>query len=88
MTEEKMTRMVTGITVGVTLFLSVLFGILIYQWIKLGVQGARLDALQAEGEELHQQIQENQGILDGVLSDDEIMADLAIQNGWVTDNSK
>ena len=88
MTEEKMTRMVTGITVGVTLLLSVLFGILIYQWIKLGVQGARLDAAQAVGEALHQQIQENQGILDGVLSDDEIMADLAIQNGWVTDNSK
>ena len=88
MTEEKVARMVTGITIAGTLFLAVLFGILVYQWIELGVRGARLKALQAEGVALQQQIEESQGILNGVLNDNEIMTDLAIQQGWVTDNTK
>lgn len=87
MTQEKLTRMVTGIVVAVTLLLAVLFGILVYQWIRLGVQGARLNELRAEGEALQQQIDEGEGILDGLLNDDEIKTDLAIQQGWVTDNN-
>ena len=88
MTDEKMTRMVTGITVGATLLISVLISYAVYQWVEMGVRANRLDALKAEGAALQQQIDEDKDILNGIRSDDEIMTDLAIQNGWVTDNSK
>ena len=88
MTQEKLTRMVTAIVVAVTLLLSVLFGVLVYQWIKLGVQGARLNDLRAQGVALQQQIDEEEDVYNGILTDPEIMTDLAIQHGWQTNNNK
>lgn len=52
MTQEKMSRMVTGIVVAATLLLVVLFSVLIYQWITMGVVNRRLEAARAEAAEL------------------------------------
>ena len=52
MTQEKMSRMVTGIVVAATLLLVVLFSVLIYQWITFGVLGRRLEDARAEAAEL------------------------------------
>ena len=52
MTQEKMSRMVTGIVVAATLLLVVLFSVLIYQWITFGVLNRRLEDARAEAAEL------------------------------------
>ena len=52
MTQEKMSRMVTGIVVAATLLLVVLFSVLIYQWITFGVLDRRLKDARAEAAEL------------------------------------
>ena len=52
MTQEKMSRMVTGIVVAATLLLVVLFSVLIYQWITFGVLDRRLRDARAEAAEL------------------------------------
>ncbi|MBQ8375228.1 MAG: hypothetical protein IJX98_06640 [Clostridia bacterium] len=84
MTQEKMTKMVTGIVVAATVLLAFLFGFLVYQWITLGVQGHREQQLLQQKEALQQELATQEGILGGILTEDEIMTDLAIQNGFVS----
>ena len=52
MTQEKMSRMVTGIVVAATLLLVVLFSVLVYQWITIGVLDRRYRDAKAEEAEL------------------------------------
>ena len=52
MTEEKVSRMVTGIVVAATLLLVILFGVLIYQWITFGALDRRYQDVKAEADAL------------------------------------
>jgi cell division protein FtsB len=52
MTQEKMSRMVTGIVVAATLLLVVLFSVLVYQWITFGVLDRRYREAKAEADQL------------------------------------
>ena len=79
MTQEKLSRMVTGIVVAATLFLVVLFGVLVYQWITLGVQQRRLDAANAEWNQISAEMQERQEDLDEIMYDDTWKYDLFLK---------
>lgn len=48
MTQDKMRRIITAVTVACTALLVFLLSVLIYQWIKLGVQNNRAEDLKAE----------------------------------------
>ena len=69
MTQEKLSRMVTGIVVAATLFLVVLLGVLVYQWITLGAQQRRIDAALAESAKLESEEAEFGEDLDEVMND-------------------
>ena len=70
MTQEKLSRMVTGIVVAATLFLVVLFGVLVYQWITLGVQQRRMNAALAEWNQISAEMEESREDLDEIMYDD------------------
>ena len=46
MTQEKMRKLITAIAVAATLLLVILFSVLIYQWIKIGVYNKRIEKVQ------------------------------------------
>ena len=69
MTQEQMAKRVTGIVVAATLFLVVLLGVLVYQWITLGAQQRRIDAAQAEWNSLSSEIAEGEEDLDEAMND-------------------
>ena len=76
MTQEKLSRMITGIVAACTLFLLVLFGVLVYQWGTLGAQQRRLNMANAEYEQLMQDKAELEEDLEDLKSDDIIKFDL------------
>ena len=82
MTQEKMSRMVTGIVVAATLLLVVLFSVLIYQWITLGVLDRRHRDAQAEAAELAAKQEALQEDLDD-LGDPFWKLDLALKYGII-----
>lgn len=82
MTQEKMSRMVTGIVVAATLLLVVLFSILIYQWITFGVLDRRLEDARAEAAELAARQEELQEDLED-LGDPFWKHDLALKYGII-----
>jgi hypothetical protein len=79
MTQEKLSRMVTGIVVAATLFLAVLFGVLVYQWITMGVQQRRMDAALAEWVEISEEMEERKEDLDEIMYDDTWKYDLFLK---------
>ena len=81
MTQEKLSRMVTGIVVAATLFLVILFGVLIYQWITMGVQQRRLNDARAEAATLTGQYEELLEESEGF--DDFWRHDLALKYGII-----
>ena len=82
MTQEKVSRMVTGIVVAATLFLVVLFSVLVYQWITFGVQEKRLQSARAEEAALIAKEEELQEDLDD-LGDPFWKYDLALKYGII-----
>ncbi|MBO5363418.1 MAG: hypothetical protein J6A46_03740 [Clostridia bacterium] len=82
MTQEKVSRMVTGIVVAATLFLVVLLGVLVYQWVTLGVLQKRLDAAKAEEAALIQREEDLEEDLED-LGDPFWKYDLALKYGII-----
>ena len=81
MTQEKLSRMITGIVVAATLFLVILFGVLIYQWITMGVQQRRINEARAEAAALTEQYEELLEESEGF--DDFWRHDLALKYGII-----
>lgn len=79
MTQEKLSRMVTGIVVAATLFLTVLFGVLVYQWITMGVQQRRMDAALAEWAAISEEMEERKEDLDEIMYDETWKYDLFLK---------
>ena len=52
MTQEKMRTVITAFVVAATTLLVVLFGVLVYQWIKIGVLDARINEAEQKREQL------------------------------------
>ena len=79
MTQEKLSRMITGIVVAATLFLVILFGVLVYQWITMGVQQRRMDAALAEWNAISAEMEERKEDLDEIMYDDTWKYDLFLK---------
>ena len=69
MTQEQMAKRVTGIVVAATLFLVVLFSVLVYQWIKIGVNQSRINKAEAEYSALMDETNEAKEDLDEIMND-------------------
>lgn len=82
MTQEKMRKLITAFVSAGTLLLVVLLSVLIYQWIKIGVQTRREEELLSEQQRLQSIIDEGKMDLDYYES---VMGKewLAFQNGYV-----
>ncbi|MBQ8292084.1 MAG: hypothetical protein IJX88_06255 [Clostridia bacterium] len=48
MTQDKMRKLITAIVCAATLLLVILLSVLIFQWIKIGVQKKRIEEVQKE----------------------------------------
>ena len=82
MTQEKMRKIITACVATATLFLVILLGVLIYQWIKIGVLNSRIDKLETENARLEESIAAGEKDAEYYES---IMGKewLAFQNDWV-----
>ncbi len=69
MTQEQMAKRVTGIVVAATLFLVMLFAVLVYQWITIGVKQDRINKAEAESAALANDVGEAQEDLDEIMND-------------------
>ncbi len=87
MTQEKMSRMVTGIVVAATLLLVVLFSVLIYQWITFGVLDRRYRDAKAEAAELAERIEKYEKDLED-LGDPSWKLDLALKYKIIESDNK
>ncbi len=68
MTEGKMRKTITAIAAATTLLLVILLSVLIYQWISIGVQNKRIEALeernaywQQQNAQLQEDLEEYEG---------------------------
>ena len=87
MTQEKMSRMVTGIVVAATLLLVVLFSVLIYQWITFGVLARRSRDLKAEAADLADRIEKYEKDLED-LGDPSWKLDWALKYDIIESDNK
>lgn len=69
MTQEQMAKRVTGIVVAATLFLVILFAVLVYQWVTMAVKQDRINRAEAEAASLAAQEQEYQEDLEDIMYD-------------------
>lgn len=82
MTQEKMRKLIVACAVSATLLLVLLLGVLIYQWIKIGVLNSRIEKIQQENALLEETIQ--QGTKDAEYYESIMGKEwLAFQNGFV-----
>lgn len=70
-----MARRIAAIVVACTVFVLGLFGFLIYQWVKLGVQEGRIKEAMAEKAALEQQISDRTQDLTDIQEDDYLKYD-------------
>ncbi|MBQ8319933.1 MAG: hypothetical protein IJX81_03540 [Clostridia bacterium] len=82
MTEEKLRKMITGATVAATLLIVCLLAVLVFQWIKMGVQQRRYEEALAEQRANEQLVEELGGYL-GYITSELGKTDLAMQDGWL-----
>ncbi len=82
MTQEKMRKLIVACAVSATLLLVLLLGVLIYQWIKIGVLNSRIEKIQQQNALLEETIQ--QGTKDAEYYESIMGKEwLAFQNGFV-----
>ncbi len=85
MTQEKMRKIITACVAAATLFLVILLGVLIYQWIKIGVLNSRIDKIEKENARLEESIKA--GTKDAEYYESVMGKEwLAFQNNWVRPN--
>ena len=82
MTQEKMRKLIVACAVSATLLLVLFLGVLIYQWIKIGVLNSRIEKIQQQNALLEETIQ--QGTKDAEYYESIMGKEwLAFQNGFV-----
>ena len=82
MTQDKLRRMVTALTVAGTLLIVTLLGVLIFQWVKIGVQENRKAELQAKYQ-AQQEINRELGEEFDFVTDELGKMNEAMLQGWV-----
>ena len=82
MTQEKMRKLIVACAVSATLLLVLLLGVLIYQWIKIGVLNSRIEKIQQQNALLEEMFQK--GTTDAEYYESIMGKEwLAFQNGFV-----
>ncbi len=85
MTQDKLRRIITACVVGATTLLVFLLGVLIYQWITLGVLNNRIAAIEEETKQLEEVIA--RGEEDAAWYESDIYKDwAAFEEGFVRPN--
>ena len=82
MTQEKMRKLIVACAVAATLLLVLLLGVLIYQWIKIGVYNSRIKEIEQEIarlEEMNDQDKTTAEYYESIMGKEW----LAFQNGFV-----
>lgn len=64
MPEKKLKRIIVGVTIAGTLLLTVLFAVIIYQWISMGVKSYQINKTQEEIKQFEEEKELLQGNLD------------------------
>ncbi|MBP5242291.1 MAG: hypothetical protein J6Z36_01195 [Clostridia bacterium] len=82
MSEEKLKRTVTGLTVAGTLLVLILLAVIIYQIVVMGVKSARIKDLETKIAWYEQQITEGNADLDYYLNDDDFLRSLLQKEGF------
>ena len=82
MTQEKMRKLITAFTTAGTALLVFLLGVLVYQWITIGVKADRLHKLEQELA-TNQQILEDKSAELGYFQSELGKIDEAMQDGWI-----
>ncbi len=73
--EAVVRRRISAIVVAATVFVLALLSVLVYQWVKLGVQSGRIKDAMAEKAALEQQISDRQQDLTDIQEDDSLKYD-------------
>ena len=82
MTQDKMRKLIVACAVAATLLLVLLLGVLIYQWIRIGVLNGRLQQIEQENARVEETIA--QGTKDAEYYESIMGKEwLAFQNGFV-----
>lgn len=82
MTQEKLRKLIVACAVSATLLLVLLLGVLVYQWIKIGVLNGRIQQIEQENARLEETIE--QGTIDAKYYESVMGKEwLAFQNGFV-----
>ncbi len=82
MTQEKLRKIIVACVVATTLLLVLLLGVLVYQWIKIGVLNSRIDQIERENARLEETIAS--GTKDAEYYESIMGKEwLAFQNGFV-----
>ena len=82
MTQDKMRKLLVASAVAATLLLVLLLGVLVYQWIKIGVLNGRIEQIEQENARLEETIE--QGEKDAEYYESIMGKEwLAFQNGFV-----
>ncbi|MBQ7368578.1 MAG: hypothetical protein IJW60_02585 [Clostridia bacterium] len=82
MTQEKLRKIIVACVVATTLLLVLLLGVLVYQWIKIGVLNSRIDQIEQENAKLEETIAA--GTKDAEYYESVMGKEwLAFQNGFV-----
>ncbi len=69
MTQDKMRRIVTACVSAATVLLVLLLGVLVYQWIKMGVQDKKIKETKKEIVQLEEDLEQAETLKDQYLSD-------------------
>ena len=82
MTQEKLRKIIVACVVATTLLLVLLLGVLIYQWIRIGVLNSRIEQIEQENARLEETIAA--GTKDAEYYESVMGKEwLAFQNGFV-----
>lgn len=79
MTQAQIAKIVTGIVVAVTQFFVILFAVLVYQWVTIGVNQSRINRAEAEAAALAEKEQAYKEDLEDIMYDPITKNDLLIK---------
>ncbi|MBR7099716.1 MAG: hypothetical protein IKC91_01005 [Clostridia bacterium] len=87
MTEEKLKRTIIGMAIAGTLVIVLLLGVLIYQFVSMGIKNWQLNSLQTQIAEYEQKI-ETLGEQLAIYGTDKEKENLAREHGYVYPDDK
>lgn len=82
MPEEKLKKLVTAVVIAGTLLVVLLLGVILYQFISMGVKSGQIRSMEEQRQEYEAQIEDLQDQLD-VYGTDKKQEDIAREHGYI-----